>query len=420
MMFCSKCGKQLDDGAAFCSECGTATSGKDAKQETVQPAITPQKKKRPLKNKTIYAWMVASLIGLIVIANIFGRGDNVTDASATSSSSSVPPSSSSIAPSSVSVVAPPPTSEAEIATSELESALDDVFIDGPIWASQATDVDKFKYKLNPYEGEVVIESYGGEDKKVWISDTYTIDGKEYRTQFYNNAVFASGKITSAIVPEGVSFIENNTFNSTGLEYLYLPSTLEPLEGGYHLFKYTHDIKKVYFGGSHEQWQHITQNLDPESMKYIAVFCNAVISENNGNVSITGDLYELPSIYAPKLSLEEFKESAESPTFEELSRYPDTYKTTPIKVTVYVKSVDTDKWLGLLQGGYLCTMNGQELVVFDNREVREPRLLEGDTVTIYGYGGGLYKRQLKQQGLILDKVVEEWYSPEVRIEYVLTD
>lgn len=119
----------------------------------------------------------------------------------------------------------------------------------------------------------------------------------------------------------------------------------------------------------------------------------------------------------EIKREQFIESAESPSYDDLSRYPDKYKTIPIKITVYVKDVNVDKMFGLLEGGYMCTINGQELVIYDNREVKEPKLLKGDTVTIYGYGNGQATMQRKQKGLILDKVVDEWYIPSVKIEYV---
>lgn len=124
----------------------------------------------------------------------------------------------------------------------------------------------------------------------------------------------------------------------------------------------------------------------------------------------------------KSAFEKFKEGAVSVSYDDLIRYPDTYKTTPIKVTVYVKDEDVDKMFGILQGGYLCTMDKQDLAVYDNRTLKEPRLRKGDTVTIYGYSGGLAKMQKKKHettilGLVVDNVVDEWYVPDVRIEYV---
>lgn len=131
--------------------------------------------------------------------------------------------------------------------------------------------------------------------------------------------------------------------------------------------------------------------------------------------MTGD--ESSTEEVPKLTLEQFQELAESPSYDDLSRYPDKYKTIPIKVTVYVKEARVGALRGLLDGGYLCTINGQDLAVSDIRSVKEPKLLEGDTVTIYGYGGGSSIMQRKQKGTIIDKVLEEWYIPAVNIEYV---
>lgn len=53
-MFCSKCGKQLDEGAKFCSGCGALASGQQIPQVwsgcSQQPVVDPQ---RPQKDKLL-------------------------------------------------------------------------------------------------------------------------------------------------------------------------------------------------------------------------------------------------------------------------------------------------------------------------------------------------------------------------------
>ena len=70
MAFCTKCGKQLDDEAAFCSACGNPTSNSYAAQPPYSPAYSqPQqivyvRPKIPGRGFSI-ASMVLSIIGLV-------------------------------------------------------------------------------------------------------------------------------------------------------------------------------------------------------------------------------------------------------------------------------------------------------------------------------------------------------------------
>ncbi|MDO4608214.1 MAG: DUF805 domain-containing protein [Clostridia bacterium] len=46
-MFCKNCGKQLEDGALFCSECGTAIP---ASEKPVEPTVEPTIETQPLND----------------------------------------------------------------------------------------------------------------------------------------------------------------------------------------------------------------------------------------------------------------------------------------------------------------------------------------------------------------------------------
>jgi len=96
--------------------------------------------------------------------------------------------------------------------------------------------------------------------------------------------------------------------------------------------------------------------------------------------------------------EEFFEKAESVSYEELRRYPDTYSGKELELSVTITEVKTDDWL--FNGAILAEYEGQEIVISDERTTREPRFLEGDIVTIYAEGGGLTKIKtvLKGSGL----------------------
>lgn len=118
-----------------------------------------------------------------------------------------------------------------------------------------------------------------------------------------------------------------------------------------------------------------------------------------------------------LTKEEFKEQAETVSYEDLRRYPDTYRDKPIKLTLYVKQADPD---GIIfQGGIIATIPGtdSEMAVYDNRKVREPRIMEGDTITVYAVGNGLATMKLQDKSGWIAKTVEKYEVPSIKIQYM---
>lgn len=63
------------------------------------------------------------------------------------------------------------------------------------------------------------------DKKVRIGTEYVIDGKTYIVDGKIEGLFAHQSVTSVIIPEGITEMENNTFNSCGVDYVYIPKSL---------------------------------------------------------------------------------------------------------------------------------------------------------------------------------------------------
>lgn len=106
------------------------------------------------------------------------------------------------------------------------------------------------------------------------------------------------------------------------------------------------------------------------------------------------------------------------SYDDLRRYPDTYKDTPIKLTITITDVEPDGWI--FQGDIMASFGGGELAVYDDRLVREPRLEEGDTVTVYAAGNGLATVKVKEERLFLDKTVDEYEIPAIKIKYTEND
>lgn len=111
----------------------------------------------------------------------------------------------------------------------------------------------------------------------------------------------------------------------------------------------------------------------------------------------------------------FRKKAESASYDELMRYPDTYKDKKIKVVVNITEVEPDGIIfpGDIQG----TLEGKEVAVYDEREVKEPKLAKGDTVTIFGKGNGLTTVKVKKKSGIFSKTVDKYSIPGISIKYM---
>lgn len=121
-----------------------------------------------------------------------------------------------------------------------------------VWLDGYTSLDEFEYYV---EGnEIFLTDFNSNKKKVRINSSYEIDGKTYHVVSLDG-VFTLGSVTSVIIPEGVRNISNHEFNSCGIKFLYLPSTLQDI-GDDTFWWYFHDVEKIYYGGSEEQWNQL--------------------------------------------------------------------------------------------------------------------------------------------------------------------
>ena len=145
----------------------------------------------------------------------------------------------------------------------------------------------------------------------------------------------------------------------------------------------------------------------------------------------------PTVYTEQLSAyteqvhqgklvarKQFIESAQKVSYSELARYPDTYMKQPLEMSVYIKEVEPD---GLISNGnVLATYGGGEIAIYDYREVREPRLKAGDSLTIYAQGDGLTKMKTYVKGSgffgtnLGADVVDEYEIPAVQMIYTNLD
>lgn len=120
------------------------------------------------------------------------------------------------------------------------------------WLEGYTDINDFEYYIDG--NKIFLTDFHSSDKKIRINTSYEIDGNAYDVASLDG-VFTLDNVTSVIIPEGVRSVARNEFNSCGVEFLYLPSTLQDV-GGDSFWGYFHDVEKIYYGGTEEQWNQI--------------------------------------------------------------------------------------------------------------------------------------------------------------------
>lgn len=136
------------------------------------------------------------------------------------------------------------------------------------------------------DGTIWLKAYETHNKECYIPSVYTIDGEEYRvTRIDDACFFGRTSLDILSIPEGVTSIGYNAFNSCSVYALYFPSTLKDISG---IFDYLHGNETIYFAGTAEQWGEIDGSEDlPSSITL--VFDTPVIEvvdETNYNI---GDL-----------------------------------------------------------------------------------------------------------------------------------
>ncbi len=142
--------------------------------------------------------------------------------------------------------------------------------------------------------------------------------------------------------------------------------------------------------------------------------------------ITGypEFNEELSDYKFKKTRQEYADQCEAVSYDDLRKYPDTYKGKKIKITVTIEEAKPDGWI--FQGDIIARMSGKELAVNDKRTVREPRFVNGDKVTIYGVGDGLARLKTYEKGTgllgtdFLADTVEDKEIPSVNVTYTDKD
>lgn len=140
----------------------------------------------------------------------------------------------------------------------------------PIWAADYTPLSDFEYYID--NEEIYLKDYEGSSDNVYIAPSYDV-GDRILPVVSLDGTFALASVDSVIISEGIIQLSNHTFNSCGIQYLYLPSTLYEFAG----WSYFHDVEKIYYGGSKDSWDYLFQ-YDRSQLEVVEIVCNATIEE----------------------------------------------------------------------------------------------------------------------------------------------
>lgn len=138
------------------------------------------------------------------------------------------------------------------------------------WAESYTALSDFKYFIDG--DEIYLKDYKGSESKVYINSSYDVDGTSKRVVSLDGT-FALDRVSSVIIPDGVKSMSNNVFNSCGVEYVYLPASLTQFDG----WSYFHDVKKIYYGGTEEQWEKLC-TVERSDVDAEQIICNTNIED----------------------------------------------------------------------------------------------------------------------------------------------
>lgn len=131
---------------------------------------------------------------------------------------------------------------------------------------------------------------------------------------------------------------------------------------------------------------VTGRIDGKAIGYLYMKDANISATGSGSAEIYNQQkadYDIRVQQENEAQKAEFITSCQMYGYDELIRYPDTYKNEPIKDTLIVEQVMPGGFIS--SEGYRCYEAGteNEVVITDDRETKEPKFIEGDTITVYG-------------------------------------
>lgn len=144
------------------------------------------------------------------------------------------------------------------------------------WATDCTKISDFSYIIDG--NDLILKDYNGSSKRIKVCSTYNIDDVEYTVTKFSEGVFALQTVYSVILPDTLQTMASNTFNSSGIKYVYIPKSLQKNDKGSSFYSYFHGVETIYYGGSEEEWKILTDNIDREKIDSKNIVYNSKIED----------------------------------------------------------------------------------------------------------------------------------------------
>lgn len=136
--------------------------------------------------------------------------------------------------------------------------------------------------------------------------------------------------------------------------------------------------------------------------------------------------EAQKYYAEVQKRNTYLNSCEAVSYDDIRRYPDSYKGKNIKLNLVITEAKPDGWIS--DGDIFAVISGtnNQIAVYDHRPIREPRIMTGDHITVYGTADGLVKMKTYAEGTgilgsnLFAKTLEEKEIPAINVIYTSND
>ena len=109
------------------------------------------------------------------------------------------------------------------------------------------------FEYDTYNGEISLGHYLGKNTYVNIAPEYYVDGQMCPVTSLDNS-FAVGEAEIVIIPEGVRTVTKATFNTSRVDYIFLPSSLVDVPEAF--WGYIFDVDTIYYGGTENDFHNI--------------------------------------------------------------------------------------------------------------------------------------------------------------------
>ena len=131
--------------------------------------------------------------------------------------------------------------------------------------SAKADLSKFEHQKS--DDSMILKSYDGKSKVLYIQPEYEVNDKNYTTDL-SEFVLDTNKVKFLILGDGIKTINNAVFNFSDVESVYFPESMEVVYDA--TLNYLHPDEgekiQIYYGGTEEEWNSIFTKYQRQTAK----------------------------------------------------------------------------------------------------------------------------------------------------------